>query len=191
MTAASNNPTRETRSPPAGDGDPKDKTSRHLEHDAGSAREHGRVEQQRPIHRHRSKAQGRQGVTNPPVAAPRSQWAHAMTCRRRPHRSHRDPDTRAWKITAVSVEPVTARRRHGSRAREGTRVRYAVAGDEALRLRPALGEASATRLAEFERAARHHLGEDVDTIGREDLLEDGCAEASARVAVASRAPTRG
>ncbi len=57
-----------------------------------------------------------------------------------------------------------------SRAREGTRVRYAVAGDEALRLWLALRDASAARLAEVERAARDYLGEDVDTIGREDLL---------------------
>jgi rhodanese-related sulfurtransferase len=58
-----------------------------------------------------------------------------------------------------------------SRAREGTRVRYALAGDEALRLWLALRDASAARLAEVERAARDYLGDDVDTIGRTDLLE--------------------
>src|ERR687891_1532936 len=58
-----------------------------------------------------------------------------------------------------------------SRTRAGTRVRYALAGDEALRLWLALREASAARLAEVERAAREYLGEDVDSIGREDLLE--------------------
>jgi rhodanese-related sulfurtransferase/predicted transcriptional regulator len=58
-----------------------------------------------------------------------------------------------------------------TRAREGTRVRYALAGDEALRLWLALRDASAARLAEVERASREYLGEDVDTIGREDLLE--------------------
>jgi rhodanese-related sulfurtransferase/predicted transcriptional regulator len=58
-----------------------------------------------------------------------------------------------------------------SRAREGTRVRYALAGDEALRLWLALRDASAARLAEVERAARDYLGEDVDTIGSDELLE--------------------
>ena len=57
-----------------------------------------------------------------------------------------------------------------TRARAGTRVRYALAGDEALRLWLALREASAARLAEVERAAREYLGDDVDSIGREDLL---------------------
>jgi rhodanese-related sulfurtransferase/predicted transcriptional regulator len=57
-----------------------------------------------------------------------------------------------------------------TRAREGTRVRYALAGDDALRLWLALRDASAARLAEVERAAREYLGEDVDTLGREELL---------------------
>ncbi len=58
-----------------------------------------------------------------------------------------------------------------TRAREGTRVRYALAGDEALRLWLALRDASAARLGEVERAAHDYLGDDVDTIGREELLE--------------------
>ena len=58
-----------------------------------------------------------------------------------------------------------------TRRREGTRVRYALAGDEALRLWLALRDASAARLAEVERAAHDYLGEDVETIGREDLRE--------------------
>jgi rhodanese-related sulfurtransferase/predicted transcriptional regulator len=58
-----------------------------------------------------------------------------------------------------------------TRTREGTRVRYAIAGDEALRLWLALRDASAARLAEVERAAHDYLGEDVETIGREDLRE--------------------
>jgi rhodanese-related sulfurtransferase/predicted transcriptional regulator len=58
-----------------------------------------------------------------------------------------------------------------TRARAGTRVRYELAGDEALRVWLALRDASAARLAEVERAAREYLGGDVDTIGREDLLE--------------------
>ncbi|HEY6696215.1 MAG TPA: rhodanese-like domain-containing protein [Solirubrobacteraceae bacterium] len=58
-----------------------------------------------------------------------------------------------------------------TRPREGTRVRYELAGDEALRLWLALRDASAARLAEVEPASREYLGDDVDTIGREDLLE--------------------
>jgi rhodanese-related sulfurtransferase len=58
-----------------------------------------------------------------------------------------------------------------TRTRAGTRVRYALAGDEALRLWLALREASGARLAEVERAAGEYLGEHVDSIDREDLLE--------------------
>ena len=58
-----------------------------------------------------------------------------------------------------------------TRTREGTRVRYALAGDEALRLWLALRDASATRLGEVERASRDYLGDDVDTIDRDQLLE--------------------
>ena len=58
-----------------------------------------------------------------------------------------------------------------TRARAGRRVRYAIAGDEALRVWLALRDASAARLGEVERAAREHLGEDVETIGREELRE--------------------
>ncbi len=58
-----------------------------------------------------------------------------------------------------------------TRAREGTRVRYAIAGEEALRIWLALRDASAAGLAEVERAAHDYLGEDVETIGREKLRE--------------------
>ena len=58
-----------------------------------------------------------------------------------------------------------------TREREGTRVVYALAGEEALRLWLALRDASAAQLAEVERAAEDYLGEDVETIGREELLE--------------------
>jgi DNA-binding transcriptional ArsR family regulator len=58
-----------------------------------------------------------------------------------------------------------------TRRREGTRVRYALAGEEALRLWLALRDASATRLAEVERAAHDYLGEDVEKLGREELLD--------------------
>ena len=55
------------------------------------------------------------------------------------------------------------------RQREGTSVRYEIAGNEALRVWLALREASAARLAEVERAARDYLGEDVQRIGRDEL----------------------
>src|SRR6184192_1593968 len=43
-----------------------------------------------------------------------------------------------------------------TRVREGARVRYAIAGEEALRLWLALRDASAARLAEVERAAHDY-----------------------------------
>ena len=75
--------------------------------------------------------------------------------------------------TANTSQHLQALRAAGmvTRAREGTRVRYELAGDEALRLWLALRDASAARLGEVERAARDYLGEDVDTIDREQLLE--------------------
>src|SRR5438067_365955 len=57
-----------------------------------------------------------------------------------------------------------------TRAREGTSVRYALAGDEVLSLWLALREVSVARLAEVERAAREYLGGDVDAIGRDELI---------------------
>src|ERR687891_1609823 len=75
--------------------------------------------------------------------------------------------------TANASQHLQALRAAGmvARTREGTRVRYALAGDEALRLWLALRDASAARLGDVERAARDYLGEDVDTIDREQLLE--------------------
>jgi rhodanese-related sulfurtransferase/predicted transcriptional regulator len=75
--------------------------------------------------------------------------------------------------TANTSQHLQALRAAGmvTRAREGTRVRYELAGDEALRLWLALRDASAARLAEVERASREYLGEDVDTIGRDALIE--------------------
>src|SRR3954454_24767444 len=58
-----------------------------------------------------------------------------------------------------------------SRARAGTSVRYALAGQEALGVWLALRDASVARLAEVERAAREYLGEDVEAIGRDELIE--------------------
>src|SRR3954451_15786377 len=58
-----------------------------------------------------------------------------------------------------------------TRTREGTSVRYALAGDEALEAWLSLRAASVARLAEVERAAREYLGDDVETIGRAELIE--------------------
>jgi rhodanese-related sulfurtransferase len=57
-----------------------------------------------------------------------------------------------------------------TRTREGTSVRYAVADDGVLSLWLALRDVSVARLAEVERAARDYLGEDVDAIGRDELV---------------------
>jgi rhodanese-related sulfurtransferase/predicted transcriptional regulator len=58
-----------------------------------------------------------------------------------------------------------------ARSREGTSVRYALAGDEALKLWLALRETSAKQLAEVERAAREYLGDDVEAIDRSELVK--------------------
>jgi rhodanese-related sulfurtransferase/predicted transcriptional regulator len=56
-----------------------------------------------------------------------------------------------------------------TREREGTRVRYSLAGDESLNVWLALRDASAAQLGEVERAARAYLGEEVESIGRDEL----------------------
>lgn len=56
-----------------------------------------------------------------------------------------------------------------TRAREGSSVRYALAGDEVLALWLALRDASLMRLAEVERAARDYLGDEVEAIDRDEL----------------------
>ncbi len=56
------------------------------------------------------------------------------------------------------------------RQREGTRVRYALAGDDVIRLWSSLQAISAGRIAEVERAAREYLGESVEAIGRDELV---------------------
>lgn len=58
-----------------------------------------------------------------------------------------------------------------TREREGTRVRYELAGDDVLRLWLALRDTSAQRLAEVERSARDYLGKEAEAIGRDELLE--------------------
>jgi rhodanese-related sulfurtransferase len=56
------------------------------------------------------------------------------------------------------------------RRREGNRVRYAFAGDDVLALWLALRETSAARLAEVRRAAEEYLGDEVEAIGRDQLI---------------------
>jgi rhodanese-related sulfurtransferase len=55
--------------------------------------------------------------------------------------------------------------------REGVHVRYALAGDDVLRLWLSMRSVAAGRLAEVERAAREYLGGDVEGIGRTELVE--------------------
>src|SRR2546430_12173398 len=58
-----------------------------------------------------------------------------------------------------------------TRERDGTKVRYELAGDDVLRLWIALRDTSAERLAEVERSARDYLGEEVEAIDRDELLK--------------------
>jgi rhodanese-related sulfurtransferase len=58
-----------------------------------------------------------------------------------------------------------------TREREGTSVRYALAGDDALRLWLLLRDVSASRLAAVERAAHDYLGDEVERIGRDELID--------------------
>jgi rhodanese-related sulfurtransferase len=57
-----------------------------------------------------------------------------------------------------------------SREREGTRVRYELAGEDVLRLWLDLRETSAARLAEVQRSARDFLGEEVEAIDSDELV---------------------
>jgi rhodanese-related sulfurtransferase/predicted transcriptional regulator len=57
------------------------------------------------------------------------------------------------------------------REREGTHVRYALAGETALRVWLTLRDSAAAQLGEVERAARDYLGEEVDRIGGDELRE--------------------
>ena len=58
-----------------------------------------------------------------------------------------------------------------TRERDGNTVRYAIAGEDVLRLWLGLRDVSAARLAEVERAARQYLGDEVERIGRNELVE--------------------
>jgi rhodanese-related sulfurtransferase/predicted transcriptional regulator len=57
-----------------------------------------------------------------------------------------------------------------SRERDGTRVRYELAGDDVLRLWLALRDTSAEQLAEVKRAARDYLGDEVEAINGDELV---------------------
>lgn len=57
-----------------------------------------------------------------------------------------------------------------NRERDGTSVRYQLASDDVLRLWLALRDTSAERLAEVERSARDYLGDEVEAIGRDELI---------------------
>ncbi len=57
-----------------------------------------------------------------------------------------------------------------STRREGPRVHYRLAGDDVLELWLALRTVAATRVGEVERAARDYLGDEVEAIGRGELV---------------------
>ena len=54
--------------------------------------------------------------------------------------------------------------------RDGVRILYRPAGDEVLRLWLSLQDLASARAPEVERAARDYLGEDVEAIGRDELV---------------------
>lgn len=56
-----------------------------------------------------------------------------------------------------------------SRQREGTRVRYALAGDDVIALWISLRNTARARLAEVERAAAAYLGDEVEAVTAEEL----------------------
>jgi rhodanese-related sulfurtransferase/DNA-binding HxlR family transcriptional regulator len=56
-----------------------------------------------------------------------------------------------------------------TRERDGTHVNYSLAGQDVLRLWVELRDASATRVAEVERAARNYLGDEIEAISRDEL----------------------
>jgi rhodanese-related sulfurtransferase len=56
-----------------------------------------------------------------------------------------------------------------TRERDGTRVRYSLAGRDVLHLWLELRDASAARVAEVERAARNYLGDEVEAMSRDEL----------------------
>ena len=81
-----------------------------------------------------------------------------------------------------------ARRGPGHARARGHERPLRLAGDDVLALWLALRDASATRLAEVERAARDYLGEDVEAIDRDELHQ---AHAPRRRRPRRRPPQRG
>lgn len=57
------------------------------------------------------------------------------------------------------------------RERDGNRVRYALAGEPALRVWLTLRDVSAAQLADVQRAAQDYLGNEVNEVSREELTE--------------------
>jgi rhodanese-related sulfurtransferase len=57
------------------------------------------------------------------------------------------------------------------RERDGTHVRYTIAGERALGVWLTLRDASAAQLGEVERAARSYLGDEVEQVDRDELLD--------------------
>jgi rhodanese-related sulfurtransferase len=76
----------------------------------------------------------------------------------------------AFEAPRDSIPIMTSASPENRREREGTSVRYSLAGDEALRLWLTLRDVSRARLAEVARAAEDYLGKDVERIGRAELL---------------------
>jgi rhodanese-related sulfurtransferase len=66
-------------------------------------------------------------------------------------------------LQALHASGVATRERHG------TRINYALAGEDVLKLWLDLRDASTRRVAEVERAARNYLGDEVEAISREEL----------------------
>ena len=56
-----------------------------------------------------------------------------------------------------------------TRQRDGTRINYALAGDDVLQLWIDLRDASARRVAEVKRAAQNYLGDEVEAMSRDEL----------------------
>jgi rhodanese-related sulfurtransferase len=75
--------------------------------------------------------------------------------------------------TANASQHLQALRRAGlvEARRDGLRTIYRLGGPEVVRLWADLRTFAATRLGDVERAARHYLGEEVEALGREELVE--------------------
>ncbi len=80
-------------------------------------------------------------------------------------------DSAALKLTTASAHLQELRRAHlVETRREGTRIYYRLAGDDVERLVVAVRDVAAARLAEVAPATAAYLGEEVEPMGREELL---------------------